>query len=213
MPGTVNFPIDWPSFCVGIIFDRKASLRGIVTAEEELTKLEEDLRRLKIEYEVYFNGSSSRPPRDTLYRVETLIKRYTSDQSMLNFGQRFKFNSMAQKYAVQSQLWKRKLAEKEEGRGQFAQQRHELEELMSCPTVRIVCSDPQREPETVEQILKAMVDANRKVGRNMEKIDPAAFQAYLCEKTKQVKASLKCDRVQFSVSIEDGRVRFRAFKV
>jgi len=33
-----------------------------VTIDEELTKLEDDIRRLKIEYEVYFNGSTDRPP-------------------------------------------------------------------------------------------------------------------------------------------------------
>jgi hypothetical protein len=102
--------------------------------DEKLTKLEDDLRRFKVEYEVYFNGSSSRPPRDTVFRVENLIKRYTADQSELNFGQRYKLNSLAQKYAVQSQLWKRELMEKEEGRGQFAQQKRELEALMTDKT-------------------------------------------------------------------------------
>ena len=183
-----------------------------MTVEEELAKLEDDLRRLKIEYEVYFNGSTSRPPRDTVYRVETFIKRYTSDQSKLNFGQRFKFNSMAQKYAIQNQLWKRKLMEKEEGRGQFAQQKHELEELTAYPTVRVICSDPEKEPETVDRIRRAIVRANREVGRKMENIDPAAFQTYIRDKTRQLKASLKCDKVQFSISIEDGKVKFRAFK-
>jgi hypothetical protein len=93
-----------------------------VTVDEELTKLEDEIRRLKIEYEVYLNGSSDRPPRDPVYRVETLIKRYTGDQSNLNFGQRYKLNTLGQKYAIQNSLWKRKLMEKEEGRGQFAQQ-------------------------------------------------------------------------------------------
>ena len=90
-----------------------------MTIDEELSKLEDDLRRLKIEYEVYFNGNADRPPRDRVYRVETFIKRYTADQSELNFGQRYKLNALAQKYVVQNSLWKRKLTEKEEGRGQF----------------------------------------------------------------------------------------------
>ena len=183
-----------------------------MTVEEELNKLEDDLRRLKIEYEIYFNGSSSRPPRDTVYRVETTIKRYAGDQSALNFGQRFKFNSLAQKYAIQSQLWRRKLTEKEEGRGQYAQQRRELEELTSCSTVSVVCSDPESEPDNVDRILEAIIQANHRVGRKMENIDPASFQTYIRDKTRQIKASLKCDKVQFSISIEDGKVKFRAFK-
>ena len=183
-----------------------------MTVDEELSRLEDDIRRLKIEYEVYFNGNSDRPPRDLVYRVETVIKRYTSDQSELNFGQRFKLNSLAQKYAVQNALWKRKLMEKEEGRGQFAQQRRELEALTADQTVRVVCSDAEAEPEKVEQIFQAMLIAHRKAGQKADNLDPARFQKYIRDKTKQIKAALGCDKVEFSVSVEDGKVRFRAVK-
>jgi hypothetical protein len=183
-----------------------------LTIDEELSKLEDDLRRLKIEYEVYFNGSSDRPPRDLVYRVENLIKHYTGDQSNLNFGQRYKLNACAQKYAVQNSLWKRKLMEKEEGRGQFAQQRRELEELTADKIVRVVCSDPEGEPEKVDRILKAMISAQHKVGKKVENVDPAKFQKYIGDKTKQIKAALGCDKVQFSVSVENGKVKFKAAK-
>ncbi len=184
-----------------------------MTVDEELNKLDDDLRRLKIEYEVYFNGGSPRPPRDTLYRVETVIKRYTSDQSKLNFSQRYRFQSLVQKYAVNAQLWRRKLQEKEEGRGQFAAQRRDLEEMMaSGGNVRVVCANPEREPEKVEQLLKAMVDARRQVGERVDNLDPVAFQRFVAEKTKQIKESMRCDKVQFSVTVEDGKVKFKAVK-
>ncbi|MGB9487134.1 MAG: MXAN_5187 C-terminal domain-containing protein [Terriglobia bacterium] len=183
-----------------------------MTIDEELSKLEDDIRRLKIEYEVYFNGNADRPPRDRVYRVETFIKRYTGDQSSLNFGQRYKLNGLAQKYAVQNSLWKRRLMEKEEGRGQFAQQRRELEELTAERTVRVVCSDPEGEPEKVDRIFKAMIRAQRKVGQKVENVDPVRFRKYIRDKTKEIKASLGCDKVQFSVSVENGKVKFKAVK-
>jgi hypothetical protein len=183
-----------------------------VTIDEELTKLEDDLRRLKVEYEVYFYGSSDRPPRDLVYRVENLIKRYIADQSNLNFGQRYKLNALAQKYAVQNALWKRRLMEKEEGRGQFAQQKRELEALTASKTVSVVCSDLEEEPEKLDQIFKALISAGRNVGQKVENVDAARFQKYLCDKTKQLKASLGCDKVQFCVTTEDGKVKFKAVK-
>ena len=183
-----------------------------MTIDEELTRLEDDLRRLKIEYESYLNGSTDRPPRDLVYRVENPIKRYTADQSILNFAQRYKLNALAKKYAVQNALWKRRLIEKEEGRGQFARQRRELEALTASKTVRVVCSDPAAEPEKVDQIFQAILSAQREIGQKVEDVDPAKFQKYLCDKTKQIKASLRCARVQFSVSIEHGKVKFRAVK-
>ena len=183
-----------------------------MTVDEELAKLEDDIRRLKIEYEVYFSGSSPRPPRDIVFRVETVLKRYGSDQAKMNFGQRYKLNGLAQKYAVQNSLWKRRLIEKEEGRGEFAQRRRELEALTAEKTVRVVCSDPEGEPEKVDQIFKAIISAQRKVDQKLEYVDPARFQKFLCDKTKQIKASFRCARVQFSVSIENGKVKFKAVK-
>jgi hypothetical protein len=181
-----------------------------VTVDEELDKLEDDLRRLRIEYEVYFNGGVDRPPRDRVFRVEIVIKRYTSDQSKLNFSQRFKLNTLAQKYAVQNALWKRRLIQKEEGRGSFGLQKRELKRLTDEETVRVVCSNPESEPDKVEEILNAIVSAQRKVGQKVENVNPARFRKYLCEKTSQVKESLGCARVQFSVSIEKGKVKFKA---
>ncbi len=183
-----------------------------MTIDEEINKLEDDIRRLKVEYETYFNGGSPRPPHDTVIRVELLIKRYMSDMSKLNFGQKFKFNALVQKYAVNNELWRRKLKEKEEGRGRFAQQRRELEELTASGPVRVVCEDPDKETDKVDQLLKAMVEAKRQVGEPVHHIDPLAFQKYVRDKTKQIKESLGCERVQFSVAVEDGKVKFKAVK-
>ncbi len=182
-----------------------------MTVEEELTKLDENIRRLKIEYEVYFNGGSPRPPHDTVFRVELTIKKYT-DASKMNFGQRYKFNQLVQKYAVNNDLWRKKLKEKEEGRGRFGTRRVEAEERSADGSVRIVCADPEKEKEKVDQLLKAMVDAKRQVGERVDNIDPLAFGKFVREKTKQLKQSLGCEKVQFSVSVEEGKVKFKAVK-
>ncbi len=183
-----------------------------MTLDEELTKLEDDIRRLKIEYEAYFNGGVPRPPHDTVSRVEIVIKRNMADMSKLNFSQRFRFNSLVQKYAVNNELWRRKLKEKEEGRGRFAQQRRDLEQMTTSGSVKVVCADPERETEKVDQLLKAMVEAKRQVGESVDKIDPLAFQKFVREKTRQLKESLGCDKVQFSVTVEEGKVKFKAGK-
>ncbi len=181
-----------------------------MTVDEDFNRLEEDLRRLKIEYEVYFNGGSPRPPHDTLYRVEKTIKRYSSDQSSLNFSQRFRFTSLAQKYAVNSNLWRRKLQEKEEGRSVTGTQKRPAEFPVDSRVVRVVCSDPDQETEKVTRLLQAMREARRRVGENPDSLDPAAFHKFIKNKTKQIKETLHCNKVQFTVSIEDGKVKFKA---
>ena len=183
-----------------------------MTVDEEISKLDEDIRRLKIEYEAYFNGGIPRPPHDTVVRVELVIKRYAADMSKLNFVQKFKFNALVQKYGLNNELWRRRLKEKEEGRGRFAQQARALEQAMTGAPTRVVCSDPEKEKEKVAQLLKAMVEARRQVGERVDNIDPAAFEKFVREKTKQIRESLGCDKVQFTVSVEEGKVKFKAVK-
>ena len=183
-----------------------------MTVDEEFNRLDDDLRRLKIEYEVYFNGGSPRPPHDTLYRVENTIKRYSSDQSKLNFSQRFRFTSLTQKYAVNSNLWRRKLQEREEGRSLTGAVKRSVELLVDDGTVRVICSDPDAEAEKVVRLLEAMKAAKLKVGDSVSGLDPAAFHKFIREKTKQIKETLGCDKVQFSVTVEDGKVKFKATK-
>jgi hypothetical protein len=182
-----------------------------VTIDEELTKLDDSIRRLKIEYEAYFNGGQPRAPHDTVFRVESTIKKY-SDASKLNFGQRFRFNQLVQKYAIHNDLWRKKLKEKEEGRGRFGTRRREVEEKPADGAVHVTCSDPSVEKDKVDQLLKAVVDAKRAVGESVDNIDPVAFAKFVGDKTKQIRDSQSCDKVQFSVSVEEGKVKFKAVK-
>ena len=80
-----------------------------MTIDEELTVLESQLRRLKIEYEVYFSNPTKRPPTDIEWKVLSLLRKF-SDGGRMNFSQRYRYNEMAQRYAVYSDLGARKAA-------------------------------------------------------------------------------------------------------
>jgi hypothetical protein len=210
MAGGVNFSIDGAASTESIICYSLFSAGVGMTVDEELSKLEESIRRLKVEYEAYFNGGAPRAPSDSVFRVETTIKRYSDNSVKLNFGQRFRFNQLTQKYAVYRDLWRKKLKDKEEGRGRFGQQVREPVKAESG--ARVVCSDPEKEQDKVDQLLKAMIEAKRQTGERVDNIDPLSFSRFVQQKTRQLKESLGCDKVQFSIDVEDGRVKFRAVK-
>src|SRR5580658_1903583 len=88
--------------------------RPRVTTDEELNVLETQLRRLKIEYEVYFSNPTKRPPTDIEWKVLSLLRKF-SDGGRMSFSQRFRYNEMAQRYAVYSDLWRKKSRIREEG--------------------------------------------------------------------------------------------------
>src|SRR5271168_2236747 len=90
----------------------------MATIDEELAQLERDIRQLKIEYDQFFGGGRKRPPTEIEWRIEQFFKRYAERGGELKFGQRFKFNNLTQTYAKYKDIFRKKVALKEEGRSQ-----------------------------------------------------------------------------------------------
>jgi len=83
--------------------------------DEDLGQLERDIRTLKIEYEQYFGGGRSRPPSDTIWRIEQMVKRYSERGADMSYGQRFRYNNLAQTYAKYQDIFRKRMKAKEEG--------------------------------------------------------------------------------------------------
>jgi hypothetical protein len=177
------------------------------TPEEQLARLEEDIRRLKVEFDIYFNGAAKRPPYDTKGRVETLIKRL-ADERTLSFAQRYHYNSLAARYNSFMQLWRRTMQEREEGRGP-SRRPAPAAEPESAPAT-FVCSDPRGDVRTVRGLFDALVEARRKCGETTEDLSFARFHRMVAEKSEALKERAGCERVHFSVAVKDGRVQFKA---
>ena len=88
--------------------------------DDDLSQIERDIRTLKIEYEQYFGGGRKRPPADTQWRLDSVIRRCSEHMGELNYGQRFRYNNLMQTYAKYQDMWRKKIAQKETGE----QQRH-----------------------------------------------------------------------------------------
>ncbi len=82
--------------------------------DEELGALERDIRTLKIEYEQYFGGGRSRPPNDTIWRIDQTVKRYSERGADMSYGQRFRYNNLAQTYAKYQDIFRKRMKAKEE---------------------------------------------------------------------------------------------------
>lgn len=184
------------------------------TIDEQLVRLEDDVRKLKVEFDIYFNGSSKRPPYDTKGRVETLIKRL-ADERQLTYAQRYHYNSLVARYTSFRDLWRRTIQEREEGRGAYAQRakaKAEQEDAPAEPVRRttFVCSDARTDVQTVQSLYETLVEAKRHCGEKVDDLSFAQFQRMLAQKTDALKERLNCERVRYSVQMEGGRVQFKA---
>lgn len=179
--------------------------------DEQLTRLEDDIRKLRIEFDIFFNGASKRPPYDTKGRVETLLKRLGDDRT-LTFAQRYRYNSLAARYNAFRDLWRRTMQGREEGRDSASAARSHVKRDLAAeiPPVSIVCKDPHKEIEVVKNLYTSLLEAKEKCGESTENISFPKFHRLVAQKADGLKEKSGCDRVKFSVSVEDGHVSFKA---
>jgi hypothetical protein len=81
--------------------------------EQQIVRLEEDLRKLKIDFDIFFNGGIKRAPHEARGRVEATIKRIADDRN-LSYAQRYHFNTVVSRYTAYRELWRRKLKLRDE---------------------------------------------------------------------------------------------------
>jgi hypothetical protein len=208
-----------------------------VTIDEELTLLETQLRRLKIEYEIFFSNPTKKPPTDIEWKVLSLLRKF-SDGGRLTFSQRFRYNEMAQRYAIYSDLWRKKGRIREEG------YRRPQDALLSVQGVRPVdgiepehhpvyglgnagaaagaatapareqpltvqCSDPAAERDQVEKLYQALTAAKKKSGEPVAgNLD--SFASFVQKKTAQIRQENKCETVEYTVEMQNGQVKLKA---
>ncbi len=181
------------------------------TPDEQLTRLEDDIRRLRIEFDIFFNGAAKRPPYDTKGRVETLLKRLGDDRT-LTYAQRYRYNSLAARYNAFRDLWRRTMQGREEGRDPVSAARASAKKERTNQTepVSFVCLDAHREVELVKNLYESLLEAKRRCGEPTESFSFPRFHRLIASKADGLKEKLGCDKVRFSVAVEGGHVSFKA---
>ena len=197
-----------------------------MTIDEELTHLDSLLRRLKIEYEVYFNNPTKRPPADLEWKVLALLRK-NSDGVRMNFSQRFKYNEQAQRYAVYSDLWRKKMRIREEGyrrpqdallsvqgvrEAEHEQKHHPVYGVSAAVQARafsMAFTDATTQTEEVERLYNALVAAKKKSGEAVTgNLD--SFSTFVKKKTDQIRKQYGCQAVEYSVELQEGSVKLKA---
>ena len=151
----------------------------MATTDEDLSQLEKDIRQLKIDYEQYFGGGKARPPTDTEWRIDSMLKRYSDRSAAMNYAQRYRYSNLAQTYVKYREMFRKRLKQKEEGIVQrhFGAAAKEIEKERAlkrhstitsrsklCVTkfpFAISCADPDRETKKVQQLYSTPFAAPR----------------------------------------------------
>ena len=179
--------------------------------DEQLTRLEDDIRRVKIEFDIFFNGGSKRPPYDTKGRVETMLKRLGDDRS-LSYAQRYRYSSLASRYNLFRDLWRRTMQGREEGRSPMVTARASAKEqaVADFKKTSFVCEDAHKDVELVKNVYQALMDAKKVCGEPVEDFSFPRFHRLIASQADSLKQRLGCERISFSIDVEGGHVSFKA---
>jgi hypothetical protein len=181
------------------------------TVDDQLSRLEDDIRRLKIEFDTFFNGASKKAPYDTKGRVDTMMKRIGDDRT-LTYAQRYRYNSLGSRYNCFRDLWRRTMQGREEGRDAGANARATAKQQAVARFKRtdFVCEDAHKDVELVKSLYSALVEAKKVCGEPVEDFSFPRFHRLIASQADGLKERLGCERVSFSIDVEGGHVSFKA---
>jgi hypothetical protein len=179
--------------------------------ERDLQRLETEMRRLEVEYNMFFAGRLPKPPWETRRRVAAIVKQF--DRAHIqNTGDRFRFTTLQSRYAAFIDLWDRGLRAREEGRsGPFVHKRKEEKHEPKKAEDRILrvaaFKNPVQEEDKLHDLYDSLVEARRSIGE-----DALPFHKFADLVKTQVKKLREngSPEVAFRVAVKDGKVNFTA---
>jgi Zn-dependent oligopeptidase len=208
----------------------------MTTVEEDLNQLERDIRMFKIEFEQYFGGGKKRPPADTEWRIDLVMKRYSERGLNMNSGQRFRYSTLAMTYSKYRIMFRQRMKQKEEGftkhhfgaaakaleaeRTQPAaaarkagarRTQHEIaEEQKEIAAFARTVTDPSADTGAVRELFDAYSRAQQQSGEDAGRLTLTQFRQFIRGKTEQIQQQQSCREVEYRVEVNAGKVSLKA---
>lgn len=188
----------------------EAGESGVATSDEELTILENKVKQLKLEYEQYFSGTRPREPQILRNEVQKTIFRHMNE-TIKNTAHRFRFNSINQRYQAFKRQWDSVLRQIEAGtykRHVFKADLHERE--------RGIGGGPEKPTAgggggaSAGDLYEAYRDARMACGQSVSGLTAKKLQAVIAKQEAAVRQKLGCEKVNFRVVVESGKVKLKA---
>jgi len=185
------------------------------TYDEDLTNLDEWLRRLKVEYDIFFNGHRKKPPDDLKARVDRLAKRLAETTDM-SFAQRFRYNTLVSRFYVYRDHWRRTLMEREmdiqeESISALGKAAPEPAKTDFSPVgIRVSIADPQLEEDKVKELYNTLLRIAGGEAREPPRITFEQFSEYIARQTHTIRRKYGCSSVIFSIGLEENSIKFIA---
>lgn len=191
--------------------------------DDELEKLEEDIRKLKNKYDQFFTGITKLPPIQDRRNIEVYIHEL-SKQKMRDNTRRFRFNTLLTRYNQYREMWARKMREREEGPMDFRRRQAAMtsEQVApapppppEAPRVTSAKADPYVKvaPESNGDAVRKLYAEIEREHLKMGKLPPITVEQLgqmVQKQSEVVRSKYHVNSVAFRVETVDGKVKLKA---
>lgn len=179
-----------------------------MSIDEELKILENKVTTLRRDYEHYFIGQRPREPVQLRSEVQKEILRHTN-VPIQNTAARFRFNSINSRFQAFKRRWDATLRQIEAGtykRHVFKAELHSRQRAAANQPAA-ASSGP---PESSDSLFVAYRDAALACGQNVKGLTPEKLRSVVASQEAKLREKLGCERVDFRVTVENGKVKLKA---
>lgn len=191
----------------------------MIKQDDELDKLEEDIRRLKNKYDQFFAAIVKTPPSFERHQVENYIHELNKLKIRDN-GRRFRLSTILSRYNQYREMWGRKMREREEGPLDFRRRQAAMEAPMheahhspapvtSAPPDPYVRMTPGANGEEIRRLHAEIERANELMGKRST-LSLEQLAAMVQKQTELVRDKYHVSTVAFRVETVDGKVKLKA---
>jgi hypothetical protein len=172
--------------------------------EARLARVGDLVERFRIEAERYFSGAVELPPEELRAQIQRALRDLRS-VTLRSAVEQFRMSSLEARFNTLTELYGRRLRDREEGRGAAARARP------------LVAAQPRYDPEAgivvgrepdgaaVEALFAGLARAG-----GAARLDLDSFRGYLEKQAAEIRAKTGAERVQFRLAQEEGKIKLKA---
>ena len=191
-----------------------------VSIERDLDLLEGSITTLKVDYERFFTGELRTPPTAARRKAEEILRR-VGNVDIERAAEQFRLQAVQARYTAMEELWDKRVAAREEGRGLFRVPRKAPAAGAPSP----VPPPPAHRPKSVSSDgdastsvkaigrgdMKSLFDrfcaARASAGEDVSKLRYERFEDLVKKQAAEIRRTTGATRLAFEVQTREGKVR------
>lgn len=180
------------------------------SATQQLDLVADGIEKFKIEFERFLAGATVIPPDDHRLRLVRELRELRT-ANLRTSAEQFRLASLEARFNSYSELFNRRLRDREEGRGTRLPRPAAAPERHLDATSGVVLTD-RLETAAVEALYQTLT---RRVSESASPTAAPAmeldtFRGYLSAQIESIRLKTGCEAVQFRIATEDGKLKLKA---